>query len=74
MESEYQCIKVPNQNPGQRVIQGFQYTFNDAPKAFTAIEKVKFADSILDHIFKLGGKMVIAFPDAAPAEVSAITK
>ena len=56
-----------------KLIRGFQFTFSDG-----IIEDRLLFESILSHaldnVSNLGGKMVIAFPDSNPAEVSVITK
>ena len=52
--------------------QGLQYTFPDSIKFD---DKLQYVELILDdaNVSKLGGKMVIAFPDFNAAKVSVIT-
>ena len=57
------------------MIRGFLYTFPDGIVQDKLHEQlIAILSKALDYVSKLGGKMVIAFPDSTPAEVSVITK
>lgn len=67
-------IRQHKPNNKSVVIRGFQFTF---PDGIVYRDKSLFQlilNHALENFSKLGSKMVIAFPDATPAQVSMITK
>lgn len=52
---------------------GFQFTFPNGIVKNKSLFRL-ILDHALNNLSKLGGKMVIAFPDSTPAKVSVITK
>ena len=54
-----------------KLIRGFQFTFSNG---IVKDRLLSILSRALDNVSNLGGKMVIAFPDSNPAEVSVITE